>query len=217
MDSLVVIIPVSGHGRYLHQAVSSALQHDVLPIEVLVVMNGANPKCHDEISKLGDEAVTVISLQQPVGAAFARNIGIARSTANWIRFLDADDVFLPGSTSQLLAQIRDPHCEVAVGRMRLLGEDGGHIRDLDDASPVIGAVLCSRTLFNMVGAFDETLKLGEYIDWVSRARDCGVREIQSDYLVLGRRIHRDNTSTLGLRAKSLDYLRVARSHLERNR
>lgn len=215
--SLAVIVPVSGAGQYLRQALLSALQHDDLLTEVVVVMNGANEKLHDELSTLMTGSVQVISLPEPVGASAARNLGVAVSTANWIRFLDADDRFLPGSTSQLLSLIEDPNRDIAVGRMRLVNENGAAIQDIVNTSPAIGAVLCSRRLFHAVGTFDETLKLGEFIDWISRARRSSVRERATSHIVLERRVHVDNSSTQGLRSRSPDYLRVARAHLERNR
>jgi glycosyltransferase involved in cell wall biosynthesis len=217
LNSLAVIVPVTGAGRYLHQSVMSALQHDDLLTEVVVVMNGANENLHDELGTLNTGSVQVISLPEPVGAAAARNVGIAASTANWIRFLDADDRFLPGSTSRLLSLIEDPNRDIAVGRMRLVDENGTQIQDMDNTSPAIGAVLCSRGLFHAVGTFDEALKLGEFIDWISRARRSAIRERATAHLVLERRVHVDNSSTQGLRSGSPDYLRVARAHLKRNR
>jgi glycosyltransferase involved in cell wall biosynthesis len=163
------------------------------------------------------DAVKIVNIPNAIGAAAARNAGVGRSTAEWIRFLDSDDVFTSESTSQLLAEIEDPTRDIAIGRMRLMDDQACLIRNLENPTPAVGTVLLSRQLFNLVGTFDPAIKVGEFVEWFGRARALRVREVHTNGVVLGRRVHSFNTSTTALRSGNRDYLQVVRAQLKRSR
>jgi glycosyltransferase involved in cell wall biosynthesis len=215
--SVAAIIPASGEGKYLLNAVRSALYDDDRPDEVLIILNGARLGLAEDLHKLFGDLVQIVSIPEAIGAAAARNLGVILTTAEWIRFLDSDDVFMPNSTSQLLAEIKDPTRDIAIGRMQLIDDDAIPIRDLEIPTPAVGTVLFSRQLFNLVGMLDSAVKVGEFVDWFGRARALGVREVQTNGIVLGRRIHSLNTSTIALKGGNRDYLHVVRAQLRRRR
>jgi hypothetical protein len=77
-------------------------------------------------------------------------------------------------------------------------------------------MLVRRRAFDRVGGFDETLRIGETVDWVARADDLGVRNACLPRLVLRRRLHATNTG-LTQQGSRDDYLVVARAALARRR
>jgi hypothetical protein len=78
------------------------------------------------------------------------------------------------------------------------------------------AMLARRNLFERVGGFSETVRIGEFVDWYGRALSLGGRAIILDDLVFHRRVHRSNMTRVAL-DKREQYLAVIRAHLNRQR
>jgi hypothetical protein len=53
-------------------------------------------------------------------------------------------------------------------------------------------MLAKREAFDRVGGYNETLRVGEALDWLSRARAEGLREVMLADHVLSRRLHATN-------------------------
>jgi glycosyltransferase involved in cell wall biosynthesis len=90
--SVSVVCPFRGNVAWLEEAVRSALEQTLLPLEVIV----ASQSPLEEIAHLAawDERVRIVP-DDGVGAAVGRNHGIREARGDLIAFLDADDVFLP--------------------------------------------------------------------------------------------------------------------------
>jgi glycosyltransferase involved in cell wall biosynthesis len=80
-------------------AVESALGQTEGLLEVIVVVDGPDQPTLDALSVLQQRGVSapvhVIALEASVGGAEARNLGVRRACADWIAFLDDDDLWLP--------------------------------------------------------------------------------------------------------------------------
>ena len=90
--SVSVVCPFRGNVAWLEEAVHSALDQTLPPLEVIV----ASQSPLEETAHLSswDERVRIVS-DDGVGAAVGRNHGIREAMGDLIAFLDADDVFLP--------------------------------------------------------------------------------------------------------------------------
>lgn len=89
MPELSVVIPTYGRAEPLERAVASALRQDV-DLEVIVI-DDASPTP----IALSQDGARVVRLDANAGPAAARNAGVAAASADWIAFLDSDDVWLP--------------------------------------------------------------------------------------------------------------------------
>ncbi|WP_330476596.1 glycosyltransferase family 2 protein [Terrabacter sp. C0L_2] len=95
-----VVVP--SHGRHpdlLLAAVDSVLAQSCPPARVLVVMDG-----NAEASRLLARArpqVQVLEVEEPRGAAHARQVGIDHATATWVAFLDDDDLWHPAKQERV--------------------------------------------------------------------------------------------------------------------
>ncbi len=88
-----VVVNNYNYGRFLAQAIDSALCQTYSPIEVLVVDDGSTDDSREVIASYGDRVVAV--LKKNGGQASAFNAAIAASRGDVLIFLDADDVLLP--------------------------------------------------------------------------------------------------------------------------
>jgi glycosyltransferase involved in cell wall biosynthesis len=138
------------------------------------------------------------------GCAAAWNLGLQHARGAYVTFCDSDDVWMPVHTAPLLAAL-DAHPDVdAVIAVTTefvspeLDPDTLVTRAPYDASrsPVGGAMLFRRAVFDTVGPFDAQMRQGYWFDWWRRFVDAGVRSVEIDDVVLRRRIHNANSSIL---------------------
>jgi hypothetical protein len=77
-------------------------------------------------------------------------------------------------------------------------------------------MLVRRDVFERIGWFDVSLKLGETIDWVARFEEHGLIATAIDEVVLKRRIHATNT-VIKEKHRQSDYLRILKASLDRRK
>ena len=99
---LSVVIPCHNDGKYLSETIESVLkqEHELSSIEVIVVDDHSTDDQTLEVLerwRQEEPEVRVLRNTGPGGPGGARNAGIAAASGEWIAFLDADDVWLPGS------------------------------------------------------------------------------------------------------------------------
>lgn len=217
-----VVIPVRYGVGYLPQALQSVAAQ-AADARVVVVDDGAEA----DLPSLVEAGIAPEVRQVPVeivenagrpGIGGGRNTGVALGSAPYVAFLDADDLWPAERTtvlSRLLEGIEPP--AMAFGMVEQFVDNGLTEDQLPEAprpGMVAGGMLITRSTWDLVGPFDDELPVGEFIDWVARARSAGVGEALSDELVLRRRIHGDNT-TLHRRNDHRAYADVIRRHLRR--
>ncbi|NJO49983.1 MAG: glycosyltransferase family 2 protein [Leptolyngbyaceae cyanobacterium RM2_2_4] len=94
-----IVINNYNYGRYLGNAINSALGQTYSNTEVIVVDDGSTDQSREVISGYGDRIVAI--LKENGGQASALNAGFAASQGEIICFLDSDDVFLPNKASEV--------------------------------------------------------------------------------------------------------------------
>jgi glycosyltransferase involved in cell wall biosynthesis len=119
--SISVLINNHNYGRYLPQAIGSALAQTGPPVEVVVVDDGSTDDSAAAIRAWGDRIVAVF--QENRGQAAAINRGFAASTGEIIMLLDADDYLLPDATARLVA-LWTPQTGALHHRLRMVDEAG---------------------------------------------------------------------------------------------
>lgn len=165
-----VIIPAFNAGRFLRATLESAISQDT-PVEIVVVDDGSTDDTVAVARSFGD-CVSVIEGPHR-GAQAARNTGLRASTAPFVKFLDADDVLLPGSLSHQLWQAGSlDERSIVYGPARTMTEDGQigdvlphtpphaglhPVAHMLFHSPLTSCPLHRRSLLGEVGGMDESL------------------------------------------------------------
>jgi glycosyltransferase involved in cell wall biosynthesis len=215
-----VVIPAHNRERYLAEALESARTQGPEPVEVIVVDDGSTDATVAVARRFPD--VRCISRRHG-GAAAARNTGIAVARGEFLAFLDSDDVWLGGKTAWQLDALRsNPGVAMAFGWVQeFVSPDTPAAVRARIACPrepgparCCPTMLIARRAFERVGAFDETLAAGEFIDWYSRAMAAGQSETMVERVVLRRRLHSGN---LGFQRPALrhELVRAVHRHLKR--
>jgi glycosyltransferase involved in cell wall biosynthesis len=95
-----ILINNYNYGRYLGQAIESALQQTYRDIEIVVVDDGSTDNSRDVIAGFGDRIRPI--LKENGGQASAYNAGFAASTGDIICLLDSDDLFAPAKVARIV-------------------------------------------------------------------------------------------------------------------
>ncbi|MFI3685944.1 glycosyltransferase [Vagococcus fluvialis] len=88
-DKISIIIPVYNGERTIRRAIESCINQTYENIEILVVNNGSTDQTLKILTSIRDERISVLTSDK--GRSRARNLGLDRSTGQYILFLDADD------------------------------------------------------------------------------------------------------------------------------
>ena len=218
-----VVMPAFNAGRYLREAIDSVLGQSHRPITLIVVDDGSTDDTAAIMASYGADIIAMGGYGNG-GIGAARNRGLAAAKGAFIAFMDADDIWTPAKLERQVAQLEaEPEIDLVFGYMQLFisPELPDAVKALRHcpaeplAGPVAATMLVRRAAFERVGLFDPSLRVGEFIDWFSRARVVGLRSRMLDDVFLLRRVHDTNTGVLQ-RTSYVDYVRVAREALKRN-
>jgi Glycosyl transferase family 2 len=94
------------YGRFLHDAIESALSQTYKHLQVVVVDDGSTDDSHKVIERFGDRVCAVFKSNGGQGSAM--NAGFAASGGEVVIFLDADDVLSPSAAETVVAAMRAP-------------------------------------------------------------------------------------------------------------
>jgi glycosyltransferase involved in cell wall biosynthesis len=192
-----VVIPCYNGARYILATLASVLAQDIAAMEVIVIDDGSR----DGSAELVRQAYPQVrvEVQANAGVAAARNRGIALARGEFIAFVDADDIWLRGKlAAQLAMMAAHPECRMnyapwqvwdsdqpapsaaelaavadsAADSARWAGPSGWIYPSLLlDCHVWTSTVLARRSLFDEIGVFDPTLRLGEDYDlWLRASR-----------------------------------------------
>ena len=217
-----VVVPVYNTERFLAEAIDSVLSQGADSLEVLVVDDGSTDGSASVAERFGSP-VRVIR-QANAGPAAARNRGIAAARADYLAFLDADDLYSPDKFALQSDRLdRHPAVDVVVGQRQYLmlggidaGDPGFSQHHDDHLSLQFGCCLFRRRVFDRVGPLDESMPHCEDWDWFMRAREAGVGLLLHRDVVLHQRIHTGNI-TRQREAVSRFTLEMVRRSLARRR
>lgn len=210
-----VVIPCYNAKDFIAEAIASVVAQGDIIGEILVVDDASTDGSADFVETLQHTLVRVIRLPQNKGIGGARNAGIAQVQHPYIAFLDADDLWPEGRCRQLMAAMQGKPW--AFGGIEHFAEREGYALPPVQTGYFASAMLVRSDFLREVGVFDETLKVGEFIDWFDRAKAKGAPPAVVDSIVLNRRIHGNNSSIVTGNRNVQDYLKVARAAIARKK
>lgn len=184
MPAVSVIMAAYNHGAFIPAAIESVLAQTMPDLELLVVDDGSTDATPDAVRPyLADPRVRYFR-QENRGQAAAKNHGIARSTGDFVAFLDADDVWLPRKLERQLPLFDAPRVGVVHSQREVI-DARGKIRPTPRRKLPHGDVLnqlfvdnfvcfssavVRRTCFEARGVFDERFRVGiDYELWLRMA------------------------------------------------
>jgi glycosyltransferase involved in cell wall biosynthesis len=167
-----VVILCHDYGRFLAEAIESALAQDYPRLEVLMVDDGSTDDSVEVASRYG-ERLRLLT-QENQGLARTCNRGAREAKGEWFAFLSADDRLDPSYVSELVRAVeREPRASFAYCSARLFGAETG----VAPARPfsafslvrgrnyINGSALTRRAAYLEAGGYPEDLGEGAFDDW----------------------------------------------------
>jgi glycosyltransferase involved in cell wall biosynthesis len=218
-----VIIPVFNGAQYLGEAIESVLGQTYPSIELLIVDDGST----DDTAGIVDSYSPLVRYryQQNAGLGSARNRGVADTTGDLVAFLDADDLWGEQKiTTQVQYLTERPSVKAVFAFMESfispdLGQSDRNRLALPPAPQPAwsaGTMLARRPALSAVGPFPTHVQIGEFMDWLLRAREIGLEMAMLPEVMMRRRIHRTNMGREDESGRG-DYARILKASLDRRR
>lgn len=115
MTTVDIIIPVYNRAALVREAIESALRAAPdIPVEVIVVDDASTDGTWDFLRGLDDPRVRTFQMDPNGGQSAARNRGLDVARGAYIKFLDSDDVLVPGHLSAEVKALQTTGAEIAV-------------------------------------------------------------------------------------------------------
>ena len=114
MPAVGVVLPTRDRPALLGRAVASVLGQSFHDLELVVVDDGSRAPAEETLAGLGDPRLRTLRVNEPVGPARARNLGLGALSAPWIAFQDDDDEWLPGKLAEQMERARGAGAHVAL-------------------------------------------------------------------------------------------------------
>lgn len=205
MPRVSVIVPTYNRERTLAAALTSVLAQTYQDFEVVVADDGSTDGTAAFLESL-DDRIRHVALEHSGLPARARNAGLARSSGEYVAFLDSDDEWLPHKlTQQIDALDREPSVSLVCSNAVVVNgtdpQSGGEAAEMQiDQRPtyldllesnfvVTSTAVVRRAGLDVVGGFSEEPILRgveDYDLWLRLSRHAGVRFL-SDALAVYRR------------------------------
>lgn len=122
--SISIIITAYNYGRFIKEAIHSALSQDLPGIETIVIDDGSTDNTPEIVAQFGP-AVRYIR-QENAGLPEARNAGLRAAGGDWVIILDADDKLAPNAASIALKFMEKnlPGANLVVFGIKSFSDDG---------------------------------------------------------------------------------------------
>lgn len=180
-----VIVPVFNRSDRLRRALDSVLRQADDTTEVIVVDDGSTEDIGRALAALNGEHVRLVRRDRNGGAAAARNTGIAEARGKYLAFLDSDDEWVEGKLRQqigfLEADASTALCCTGYHLIRTNRPPETRLfRNARQGAPQMAfgcglspgsTLVARRELFDVVGAFEESMPRLEDWDWLLRASE----------------------------------------------
>lgn len=186
-----VVIPAYNVAPYISETLESVFAQTFRNFEVIVVNDGS-PDTEEFERAIKPYLGRIRYLKQEnQGASVARNTGVVVAEGDYIAFLDADDLWLPGYLEEQMAFIRSRGCDLACADATFFGNSTNEQRTymevlMKDAAPaddvtflqlvdaqrslITSGIVARRQPMIDIGLFDEALRNAQDLDlWLRLA------------------------------------------------
>jgi glycosyltransferase involved in cell wall biosynthesis len=167
-----IVILCHNYGRFLGEAIESALAQTYSNLEILVLDDGSTDESLEVAARYADQ-VRILS-HPNMGLERTCNRGVQEARGEYFTFLSADDIFEPTYVEELAEALRrTPDASFAYCRMRRFGAQTGLMRCFPYSAYILalrtnyvnGSALTRRADYLAVGGLSEELADYALEDW----------------------------------------------------
>lgn len=224
LPRISVVMPSLNQGRYLEAAISSVLSQGYPNLEFIVRDGGSTDKSIDILRRY-EPRLASVTIEPDSGPADAINKGFAAATGDILAWLNADDLYLPGTLHAVAtAFATNPEACLVYGEGWYIDETGELIepcrfvrrrfnrRYLVNRDPILQpAAFWRRSLWETTGNLDTTLRWVFDWEWFIRANGHGIFHYLPRNMAYYR-VHAEALTRTGGLPRQLEHGRVTRRY-----
>ena len=206
----VIITTFNGETRgFLEEAIESVLNQAYKSFELLIIDDGSQDKTKDFCEKYLKDSRVKYFYQENRGISGARNLGIKKSSGDYICFLDDDDVWLPeklekqikffnnctdsklGMVHTWVEEIDEYGNHIALKKITTSGNILKRLFDEDNVINSASSVMIKKDVFKITGIFKDHMIHVEDIElWFRIAKHFHVYSVNEP--LVKYRVHHNN-------------------------
>ena len=171
-----VVCPVYNSEQYIAATLESVFTQTLLPTEIIIVDDGSTDDTVSVIENMMSQSDCDIKVIKSFhkGPGAARNLGVSKATSTWIAFIDSDDLWERNKLETISNTIvSNPvnnifcHAEYHLhldGSLKVVNYGSGYNYNKKLSIQLFSrnyfstsATVCSKTLINEFGGFDESM------------------------------------------------------------
>lgn len=105
-----VIMPAFNAENYIREAIHAVLNQTYADLEIIVVNDGSTDRTEALVKEIEDSRLTIITTKNQ-GQSAANNLGFSRSSGDFVKFFDADDLLSPDHIQRQVNRLKNnPAC-----------------------------------------------------------------------------------------------------------
>jgi len=195
-----VIITAYNSTIHLLSCIDSILNQSYPPYEIIIIDDGSTTNIKKMIDSYKRNEIKYY-YQSNTGISGARNLGINKSSGNYIAIIDHDDVWPENKLQLEITRLLYDSSIVAVfGLVHQFYSpevDEDYKKKYHFSSEIskarnAGTLLISKKDFLKVGLFNDKIKVGDFIEWISRFDKLNNKYAILPKTLLYRRLHYNN-------------------------
>ena len=223
--SVAVVIPCLNVEATIGATIDSAKSQAGIDLEIICIDDGSRDSTHQLLSKWASESVIKYLNTIPAcGASGSRNRGLKATRNDFIQFLDADDILLPGKLLRQASIIQDCGADLVVGAYEFKRFDGIttlHYPDKDYWRGLIGSrmgrtssILFRSKSLKRIGGWARNQQSSQEYELMFRLLKNGGRISFDD--VIGTRINAtaDSISNRNIEANATRFIQLRKQILD---
>ena len=190
MPFFSIVIPLYNKETFISSTIQSVLGQTFSDFEVIIVDDCSTDKSLSVAKQMKDSRIQIIKHSENKGLSASRNTGIKNAKANYIAFLDADDIWKPNFLQTIESLISDfPKAALYATKYELLLKNNKRVShnfiipefkgrgiisnffesNLNQAIYYPSCLCVKKEVFEEVGYYNESITYSEDIDFNIRA------------------------------------------------
>ncbi|WP_146185977.1 glycosyltransferase family A protein [Flavobacterium album] len=186
MPYFSVVIPLYNKENYIAKTLDSVLGQTFTDFEVIIVNDVSTDNSLAVAQRFTNDRIRIIYHEQNKGLSASRNTGIKNSQAEFVAFLDADDLWQPQFLEKIFElTVNYPNAGLFATKYDMLYPNNilidshlplknGIIKNFFDKERrqhiyCYSSICIKKNVFEKVGMFDEKITMGEDVDFNVRA------------------------------------------------
>lgn len=213
-----IVIPVKNGVRYLPEALEGICRQGV-GADIIVVDDGSTDSTREYAISRG---CTVVSHDVSQGPVKAKNAGLALLKTEFVMFHDHDDIMHDGVLKRMVDEL-DRHPEAMAVQFQSRDFISPDI-PLEEAAKIVakkdpyfglfsGTTLMRSVVWDTLQRFDESVRAGEFLDWMTRMQSNGFKILRFEEATVDRRLHMTNFGRTDRNVEYSDYAKLIRMRL----